>query len=186
MRQVRRSERTVSRLRLNRVDRALPHGLPRMLVVAALLSAFATISGWTAMGPAAAPTTAQDAEEAVMVAAGEWVLAQVPGGAARLDPHRSGAGKDRARVERVARSLGTGLATLDEVRNCKDVMDASTCTLAVERLLAIASPQVEGDGARVKVYAWYRAGSTTEPVAQRSWELQLRRDGSSWRVVSAG
>lgn len=154
---------------------ALVGGAARgLLAGAALLLAAATAS----------PAVAQDPEEAVMVAAAEWVLERVPGGEVRVDPHRSGAGKDRARVERVARTLGARLGTLDELRECTDVMDPSTCTLGVDRLLAIASPRIDDDEARVKVYAWYRADSPSEPVAQRSWELRLTREGPVWRVVA--
>lgn len=121
-----------------------------------------------------------------MVAVGEWVLERVPGSTGRLDPHRSGAGKDAARVERVARAMGVGLAPLDEVRSCSDVMDPATCVLSVDRVLAIASP-VMGEGeARVKVYVWYRSGSGAEPVAQRRWDLRLTRSATGWTVVFGG
>lgn len=136
--------------------------------------------------PATIPPASQDAGEAVMVAAGAWVLDRVPGGAGYLDPHRSGAGKDGSRLERVAGALGLGLATLDDVRECVDVMDPASCTLDVDRLLAMAAPQIHGDAARVKVYAWYRADTGGTPVVQRSWELRLARNDGVWQVVSGG
>lgn len=135
----------------------------------------------------AAPAAAQGGDaEAVMVAAGEWALQQVPGGQPHLDHHRSGAGQDAARVERVARALGARLTTLDEARQCDDTMNRATCRLNVERLLTIAEPRIDDDRAQVKVYAWYRSSSPTEPVAQRRWNLVLERNGSGWRVTSGG
>lgn len=128
----------------------------------------------------------QDPREAVMVAAGAWVLDRVPGGGGHLDPHRSGAGKDGSRLERVAGALGLGMATLDDVRDCVDVMDPTSCTLTVDRLLAVSAPRIDGDAARVKVYAWYRADAGAQPVMQRSWELRLARSEGIWRVVSGG
>jgi hypothetical protein len=164
---------------------------------ALVLATFWVLAGWTGpmIGPIVVPGTdadpagsalSQDPQEAVMVAAGEWALGQLPGSTGRLDPHRSGAGKDGARIDRVARTLGVGLAPLDEVRSCADVMDPGSCALSVDRLLAIAAPVVDGDDARVKVYAWYRSGSSAGPVAQRDWELRLTRSASGWRVVSGG
>lgn len=136
---------------------------------------------------AAMPVRAQgDVAEAVMVAAGQWALQQVPGGSPHLDPHRSGAGKDAARIQRVARALGADLTTLDRSRQCEDAMNPATCRLTVERLLTIAEPRIDGDRATVKVYAWYRSGSQSEPVAQRRWTVVVERDGSAWRVVSGG
>lgn len=153
--------------------------------MAAGLATVALLTGWTVTDPASAPEPSdQDVEEAVMVAAGQWALDRLPSGVTRLDPHRSGAGKDGARVRRVARALGATLGTLDDTRQCTDSIDPSTCRLSVETLLAISAPRIEGYGAQVKVYAWYRSNSAREPVAQRSWEVQLRRSGQSWHVVS--
>jgi hypothetical protein len=154
-------------------------GVLGVAIVAAVGGAWSTTRA-----SAAAVVPAQDPAEAVMVAAGQWALERVPGGDTRLDPHRSGAGKDAARVSSVARSLGAGLGTLDELRQCTDPLDAASCRLGVDRLLAISAPKVDGDEARVKVYAWFR--SSSPPVAQRSWDLVLRRAGGSWRVVSGG
>lgn len=143
------------------------------------------LAGWTVIDPVpGAQPSDQDVEEAVMVAAGQWALERLPSGATRLDPHRSGAGKDAARVRRVAQSLGATLAPLDETRQCADSIDPSTCTLSAERVLAISAPRIDGDSAEVKVYAWYRSDSAREPVTQRSWDLELRRSGQSWHVVS--
>lgn len=158
--------------------------------VVALMAAAGVAGAWSGAAPAVdavdavAHAVAQDSDEAVMVAAGEWVLDRIPSGRTQLDPHRSGAGKDGARVRRVAQALGARLGTLDEARQCTDTMNPATCQLGVDRLLAIAAPQVDGDEARVKVYAWYR--SSSPPVAQRSWTLVLRQSGGEWRVVSGG
>lgn len=155
--------------------------------VVALMAAAGVAGAWSGAAPAvdaAAHADAQDIEEAVMVAAGEWVLDRIPSGRTQLDPHRSGAGKDGARVSRVAQALGARLGTLDEARQCTDTMNPATCELGVDRLLAIAAPQIDGDEARVKVYAWYR--SSSPPVAQRNWNLVLRQSGGDWRVVSGG
>lgn len=156
--------------------------------VLALVATAALAGAWSGPTTTIAPPTVaelpQDAEEAVMVAAGAWALDRLPAGQTRLDPHRSGAGKDAARVRRVAQALGAGLGTLDESRQCTDTMDPATCKLSVDRLLAISAPRVDGDEARVKVYAWYR--SSSPPVAQQSWDLVLRHSGGSWRVVSGG
>lgn len=149
------------------------------------LAIVAVLIGWSGI-VSPAPASGQDAGEAVMVAAGAWALDRVPGSAGRLDPHRSGAGKDGERVKRVARALGVGLAPLDEVRECRDVMDPASCTLSVDRLLAIGAPRIDGGEARVKVYAWYRSSSPTQPVTQQSWELRLARADGGWRVISGG
>lgn len=158
--------------------------------MAAALGAVVLLAGWTVTDSrpesASVHASGQDVEEAVMVAAGQWALDRLPSGATRLDPHRSGAGKDEARVRRVAQSLGATLATLDETRQCTNSIDPSTCQLSATRLLAIAAPRIDGDRAQVKVYAWYRSDSAGEPVAQRNWDLQLQRSGSDWRVVSGG
>ena len=137
-------------------------------------------------GPGVESVAAQDDVESAMAAAGTWVLGQLPAGETRLDPHRSGEGKDGARVDRVARALGAGLAPLNQVRECSDRLDPSTCTLSVARLISVGAPTIEGDTARVKVYAWYRSSSPREPVGQRSWEVRLRRSGQGWQVVSGG
>lgn len=139
-----------------------------------------------AAGPAVGPVAAQDEAESAMAAAGTWALGQLPSGDTRLDPHRSGEGKDGPRVQRVARALGASLAPLNQVRECADRLDPSTCTLSVARLISVGAPRIDGDTARVKVYAWYRSSSPREPVAQRSWEVQLRRAGQGWQVVSGG
>lgn len=149
---------------------------PLLSMVAA--AAVASSGAW-------APAAAQGADaEAVMVAAGEWALQQVPGGQPHLDHHRSGEGQDAARVERVARALGARLTTLDQARQCDDAMDRATCRLTVERLLTITAPRIDGDRAQVKVYAWYRSSSASDPVAQRRWDLVLERNGRGWRVTS--
>lgn len=161
-----------------RLDRARTPGRGRHSVVAAAVVALAG-----AGVPASADAQSGDAE-AVMVAAGEWVLQQVPGGQPHLDPHRSGEGQDAARLQRVARALGAGLTTLDQSRQCDDAMNRATCRLTVERLLTIAEPRVDGDRAQVKVYAWFRSSSPTDPVGQRRWDLSLERDARGWRVTS--
>lgn len=141
-----------------------------------------------AVGAAGAGTAAeaQDATEDVMVAAGSWALDRLEGSSPRLDPHRTGAGRDAARVRRVAQRLGAELATLDDVRRCTDVMDPSTCELTTGPLLAIAAPEMDGERARVRVYGWHRSGSPRQPVEQRSWDLVLERSGGGWRVVGTG
>lgn len=128
----------------------------------------------------------QDPAEAIMIAAGGWVLERLPPGSSRLDPHRSGAGKDAPRIGRVARALGAELATLDETRQCTDAVDRSTCQLAVARLLAIGAPAIDGDQAVVKVYAWYRSGSAGARVAEKTWQLRLHRLEGGWVVASGG
>lgn len=128
----------------------------------------------------------QDPAEAIMIAVGGWVLERLPPGSSRLDPHRSGAGKDAPRIGRVATALGAELATLDETRQCTDALDRSTCQLAVTRLLAIGAPAIDGDEAVVKVYAWYRSGSAGAPVAEKTWQLRLHRIEGGWVVVSGG
>lgn len=150
-----------------------------LAIVAVLAVVVATVS-------LPSPAASQDAGEAIMVAAGQWALERLPQGSTRLDPHRSGAGTDAARLQRVARALGATLATLDETRECADALDRSTCRLGAGRLLAITAPRIEGDEARVKVYAWSPSTSSREPVTQNTWELVLRRSGSVWRVVSGG
>lgn len=157
--------------------RAGPQGAGRLLSMVAA----AAVAGMGVSAPAAAQGS--DAE-AVMVAAGEWALQQVPGGQPHLDPHRSGEGQDAGRVERVARALGARLTTLDQARRCDDPMNRATCRLTVERLLTIAGPRIDDDRAQVKVYVWYRSSSPTEPVAQSRWNLVLERDSRGWRVTS--
>ncbi len=162
-------------------------GRGRVVAAAGVLgvAVVAAVGGaWSTAHRSAGVASVQDPAEAVMVAAGQWALEQLPAGETRLDPHRTGEGKDAARVNSVARSLGAGLGTLDELRQCTDTMNPASCRLGVDRLLAISAPRMDGDQARVKVYAWYR--SSSPPVAQRSWDLVLRQEGGSWRVVSGG
>jgi hypothetical protein len=156
-----------------------------LLGAVVLLSGSAVGAPATA-GPARAVAVVQDPAAEVMIAAGRWALDRLPGGAVRMDPHRSGEGKDQAVVERVARALGAELATLEETRRCDDVMDPSTCRLESAALLAISPPRVDGDRAQVKVYAWVAEDSPRAPVSQQSWQLQLRRSGSGWEVVGGG
>lgn len=139
-----------------------------------------------AAGASPAPAHAQNADaEAVMVAAGQWAAGRVPSGDLALDPHRTGASTSTAVARRVAGALGARLATLEEVRPCTDPTNPGTCRLDVTALLAIGAPSVDGDRARVRVYAWYRQDSDREPVGQDSWTLDLRRTGDGW-VVSGG
>ena len=117
-----------------------------------------------------------------MIAAGQWARGQLPSGALRLDPHRTGRSTDRSVAGRVASALGADLGTLEQTRTCADVMDASTCRLASTALLAIEAPAIRGDRAAVKVYAWSRQDDPRSPVAKRSWDVTLRRTGSGWAV----
>lgn len=156
------------------------------LILVGLLAVPVAVAGTgpsTPLGQAEALETQEPAAD-VMVVAGRWALDRLPDGAVRLDPHRSGEGKERAVVERVAGALGAELGTLEETRLCEDAMDPATCRLESTVLLAIAPPRIDGEKARVKVYAWYASGSVRSPVAQESWELELRRSGEAWRVVS--
>lgn len=130
----------------------------------------------------AAGAAAQSAGESVMVAAGEWALERLPGGEPRLDPHRTAASGDM--IGRVARALGARLATLEQTRSCRDVMDPASCEV-VAPILALTEPAIQGDRARIRVYAWYDGDSPREPVAERAWDLLLSRSGSGWQVVSA-
>ena len=134
------------------------------------------------MAPAGA--AGQGAEEAVMIAAGSWVLEQTGEGDVRLDPHRTGQGTDRRVLRRVASALGADLGTLEETRHCSDPMDPSTCRLDADVLLCIAPPRVRGDEAEVRAYAWTSADELRNPVQKRTWALQLERVGDEWRVVS--
>ncbi|MFW5950713.1 MAG: hypothetical protein ACOCVZ_01215 [Gemmatimonadota bacterium] len=124
-------------------------------------------------------------DEAVMIAAAVWVLDQLPDGSVCVDPHRTGRGKDEARVRRVAEALGADLATLEQTRECGDVMDPATCRLA-STLLAIEAPEIRGDGARVRVYAWYSSDSPRQPVGKRDWDVRLERGAQGWQVVGGG
>ena len=127
---------------------------------------------------------AQNADEqAVMVAAALWAQDRLPEGSLRLDPHRTGRGVGSAIASRVARALGADVATLEDTRRCTDLMRPETCELESVALLAIAAPQVRGDQASVKVYAWYRQSSSRAPVAEATWDVRLRRTGSGWAVV---
>lgn len=125
---------------------------------------------------------AQDDSEAVMVAAARWAQQRLPSGPLRLDPHRSGRAAEAA-VRRVANALGAEVGTLEATRRCTDVMDPSTCRLESAVLLAFAAPEIRGDEARVRVYAWYRQDSAREPVGRDSWDLVLRRTGGGWEVA---
>lgn len=134
-----------------------------------------------------APAAAQEeAAEAVMIAAAEWARERLPAGALRVDPHRTGEGVGEGVAQRIARSLGADLGTLEETRRCADVMDPSSCRLEVAALVAISPPRLDGDEARVRVYAWHRQSDPREPVAKVSWEVELRRSGSGWSVVRGG
>lgn len=148
-------------------------GAMAAVVVAALAGA------WLPGGVAA---QAGDAESA-MIAAGEWARARVPGGSLLLDPHRTGRSTERAVAARVASALGADLGTLEQARTCTDVTDPSTCGLSSAALLAIAPPAIRGDEATVRVYAWYRQDDPRAPVGKATWEVRLRRSGSSWAVV---
>ena len=130
----------------------------------------------------ASPAVAQGDAEAVMIAAGQWARGQLPSGALRLDPHRTGQSTDRAVARRVASAVGAELGTLEQTRTCTDVMDPSTCRLASAALLAIEAPVIRGDRAEVTVYAWHRQDDPRSPVAKRSWQVTLRRTGSGWAM----
>lgn len=133
--------------------------------------------------PAVSDVGAQGAEaEAVMVAAGEWAKSRLPGGALRLDPHRTGRSTDRALAARVAQALGAEVATLEATRTCGDVTDPSTCRLASDALLAIGAPSIRGETATVRVYVWYRQDDVHSPVGKATWDVRLRRSGSGWTV----
>lgn len=136
-----------------------------------------------ALVPAWGGASAQGPDgEAAMVAAGEWVRGQLPAGALRLDPHRTGQGVERAVVTRVAGALGAELGTLEATRTCRDVTDPSTCRLASAALVAIAPPSIRGDAATVRVYAWYRQDDPRSPVAKRTFDVTLRRAAAGWVV----
>jgi hypothetical protein len=133
----------------------------------------------------AVPATAQSDEAAVMIAAGQWAQGRLPSGALRVDPHRTGEGVGHALAEQVARALGARLGTLEETRVCANPMDASTCRLEADALLALAMPRISGDAATIRVYAWHRTGSRSQPVARETWTVQLRRTASGWVVSGA-
>jgi hypothetical protein len=134
-------------------------------------------------GTAAVPAAAQADEAAVMIAAGQWAQGQLPSGTLRVDPHRTGEGTGHALAEQVARALGARLGTLEETRVCANPMDAATCRLEADALLALATPRISGDAATIRVYAWHRTSSRSEPVARETWTLQLRRAASGWSVT---
>lgn len=147
------------------------------------------VGGTLALMAAVAPQpgAAQgQAEEAVMTAAAEWARERLPQGALRVDPHRTGQGVGQGVAQRVARALGADLGTLEETRSCTDPLDASTCTLQTAALLAISAPRIDGDRATVRVYAWHRQSRPREPVAKRSWDLELRRTAGGWQVAGGG
>lgn len=123
-------------------------------------------------------------EEGAMVAAGQWARGQLPSGTLALDPHRSDGGVGEAVSRAVGRALGAQLTTLEEARTCDDVMDASSCKLSVDALLAISPPVVHGDDATVRVYAWHRGSSARNPVEKATWDVHLRRSGQGWTAVS--
>lgn len=152
-----------------------------------------SIRGWIVAGAVAgaaitpAPVAAQDdPSEAVMVAAAQWARERLPQGALRLDPHRTGQDVGQGVAERIARAVGADLGTLEETRQCTNPMDASTCTLETVALMAISTPSVSGNEARVRVYGWHRQSRSGEPVAKVSWDLELRRAAGGWQVVSGG
>ena len=124
--------------------------------------------------------------EAAMVAAGEWARGQLPSGELRLDPHRTGRSTSPAVAQRVAAALGAELGTLEEIRSCTDPMTPASCSMSAAALLAIDAPAIDGDQARVRVYAWYRQDSRRAPVGRDSWTVTLRRTGSGWEVVGSG
>jgi hypothetical protein len=148
---------------------------PRTLMVLALSAIVA--------GADVVPAAAQADEAAVMIAAGQWAQGQLPSGTLRVDPHRTGAGTGQALAEQVARALGARLGTLEETRVCANPMDAATCRLEADALLALATPRISGDAATIRVYAWHRTSSRAEPVARETWTLQLRRTASGWSVT---
>lgn len=132
------------------------------------------------------PILAQEAsadEEAVMVAAARWAVERLPSGSLRLDPHRTGEGGGQALASRIARAVGAELGTVEQTRVCSNPMDASTCRLESDALVAIATPRISRDQASVRVYAWHRSGSASEPVARQSWDLRLTRTAGGWVVA---
>ena len=155
---------------------ALRISMRHMMTAAVALAAL-----WTGAAPGDA--RAQDADaEAAMVAAGQWARAQLPAGAVRLDPHRTGRSTERALTARVASALGAELGTLEQTRTCTDMTDPSTCTLATPVLLAIDAPSIRGDRAVVRVYGWYRQSDPRSPVGKTSWQVTLTRTGAGWSV----
>jgi hypothetical protein len=154
----------------------------RKMVVRRMLMAlaFAATLAWAD----AAPAAAQADEAAVMIAAGQWAQGRLPSGTLRVDPHRTGEGTGRALAEQVARALGAGLGTLEETRVCANPMDAATCRLEADALLALAMPRISGDAATIRVYAWHRTSSRSQPVARETWNLRLSRTASGWSVVA--
>jgi hypothetical protein len=138
------------------------------------------------MGSFPAGGGAQSSEEEVLVAAGQWALERLPRGAVRLDPHRTGQGAGEALARRLAGPLGAELATLEDTRSCSDPTDPSSCELAVDVLLALAAPRIDGDEAVVRVYAWHRSDDPRAPVTKESWDVRLQRSSGGWRVVSGG
>lgn len=157
------------------------------VAMAAAVIVFTAIPGGAAGDGAEGGTrlsgSAQETE-AVMVAAGRWVIERLPPGKVCLDPHRSGQGTDEAVIERVGRALSAELRTLEETRECTDVMDPASCSLNADALMAIARPRIDGRSASVRVYTWHASGSIREPVAKRTWDLELRRESGGWTVVS--
>lgn len=145
---------------------------------AAALAAVVLGLGWS---PAGASGQNADAE-AAMVAAGQWVRGQLPGGVLRLDGHRTGRSTDGRVTERIASALGAEVSTLERTRTCTDVMDPSTCRLASSALIAIEAARVRGDEATVRVYAWFRQEDPRNPVGKGSWDVRLRRTGDGWTV----
>ncbi len=132
--------------------------------------------------PTAGSAQAAADAEAVMVAAARWAAERLPSGSLRLDPHRTGEGGGQALAGRIASAIGAELGTLEQTRVCSNPMDASTCRLESDALVAIATPRISRDEASVRVYAWQRTGSSSEPVARQSWDLRLTRTAGGWVV----
>jgi hypothetical protein len=86
-------------------------------------------------------------------------------------------------AEQVAQTVGAQLGTLEETRVCANPMDASTCQLESNALLALAMPSINGDVATIRVYAWHRTTSSAQPVARETWNLRLTRSAAGWTVT---
>lgn len=139
------------------------------------------------LGLLAAPSMAvgQEATERVMIAAGQWAAERLPDGSVRVDPHRTGDRGDQSLARNMARSLGAELGTLEQMRQCDDPLDVSTCVLECDVLLAVAMPDIDGDRATVRLYAWHRQDDAQAPVGKTSWDVRLRSVDGAWQVVGA-
>lgn len=144
----------------------------------------------TLFAPVAASAQADDATlRAIDAAVAAHVRKTLPAGRIMLEARiqRDEGWVDVRAPERTdafAKALGATVGHHDAAYICMGLSPSSCSLRGYAAILAFAEPAFHGDSATVRFERLDATGSSQVPVSVRDLQVNLVRDGESWRVVN--